>query len=260
MPQLLNENEVSYYLGTKHIYPKVEGGGSAESFIYNLDLSSLIPEGESYLMPDVYYDSEEDSEESIDLFDTINAAYKTGKEVYIKIKAPVDIVDTYTILLLQYTNSNEYEDTYFFEGVGAVNEYFYSYSLYVGKFIDSEEYHKAYSFRYFEMYSKSIGGTPIEYIYVTDPAYNLLEPNKYYVFVDYVTPITIYLSPGSSNTVDEYHFAFYCLDTAISLSMPNDIIWPKGNPLVIEPYTSYEINIINNRATWTSWEIPNYEP
>lgn len=27
MPQLLKENEVSYYLGEKHIYPRVEGGG-----------------------------------------------------------------------------------------------------------------------------------------------------------------------------------------------------------------------------------------
>ena len=35
MPQLLKENEVSYYLGEKHIYPKVEGGGSAGIPIVN---------------------------------------------------------------------------------------------------------------------------------------------------------------------------------------------------------------------------------
>lgn len=29
MPQLLKENEVSYYLGEKHIYPKVGGGSNA---------------------------------------------------------------------------------------------------------------------------------------------------------------------------------------------------------------------------------------
>ena len=33
MPQLLKENEVSYYLGEKHIYLKVEGGGSSDSGI-----------------------------------------------------------------------------------------------------------------------------------------------------------------------------------------------------------------------------------
>lgn len=41
MPQLLNENEVSYYLGEKHIYPK-GSGGSAEIPIINHGTSDAV--------------------------------------------------------------------------------------------------------------------------------------------------------------------------------------------------------------------------
>ena len=47
MPQLLKENEVSYYLGEKHIYPKGSGGGSAEIPIINHIASETVVSIES---------------------------------------------------------------------------------------------------------------------------------------------------------------------------------------------------------------------
>lgn len=44
MPQLLKENEVSYYLGEKHIYPKGSGGGSAKMPIVNHGTSGTVYE------------------------------------------------------------------------------------------------------------------------------------------------------------------------------------------------------------------------
>ena len=53
MPQLLKENEVSYYLGEKHIYPKVEGGGS--STIGLPIVTKLASETTATLDPDKCY-------------------------------------------------------------------------------------------------------------------------------------------------------------------------------------------------------------
>ena len=57
MPQLLKENEVSYYLGEKHIYPKIEGGGgSAEISIIthtSSETTVTINPGEYHVWPEM---------------------------------------------------------------------------------------------------------------------------------------------------------------------------------------------------------------
>lgn len=74
-----------------------------------------------------------------------------------------------------------------------------------------------------------------------------LLPNKYYDFTGDLTSLSITLS-GDSEA--HYHFMFFA-DTAITLTMPNNINMP--NNFVVEAGTTYEVDILKAYAVVQSW-------
>ena len=74
MPQLLKENEVSYYLGEKHIYPKGSGNDNSGIFMYQLDL------GQTDISIPGNYPIQDSNLASV-----VKEAVDAGKQVYISI-------------------------------------------------------------------------------------------------------------------------------------------------------------------------------
>lgn len=78
-----------------------------------------------------------------------------------------------------------------------------------------------------------------------------LTENKFYVFGE-VSSLTITLAtPANANIVNEYHFRFTSGSTATVLTLPNTVNMPSG--FSVEASKVYEISIIDNYGTVTSW-------
>lgn len=245
MPQLLKENEVSFYIGEKHIQPYGTGGGT-EDFIYDFDLASLVPEGEYELQPDTMYEGYFQG-----ALEAMEAAYQAGKNVYARITVP----NLGTHLLQGERRYYEFPEDTIIEFVfnGVINDYgiLTMFDFWIITPYDNMNC----GFKFFEINTATIGQTPYRISYDVGGTDITLEPNVYYEILDYAGPITVALSyPFSMDVVNEYTFSFYCLDTPVTLSLPYDVILDR--PLTLEPYTKYEVSIVNNFATWSSWEIP----
>lgn len=77
-----------------------------------------------------------------------------------------------------------------------------------------------------------------------------LPPNQFHIWGE-VTSLTLTLGTAKSGVVNEYHFAFTSGDTATTLSLPDTV----GTDIVVEPNMYYECSIINNRMTFSEWEV-----
>lgn len=77
-----------------------------------------------------------------------------------------------------------------------------------------------------------------------------LAPNKFYVFGE-VTSLTITLGTGDSDLANDYHFRFTSGTTATVLSLPQTVNMPTG--FAVEASKVYEISIVDNYGTVTSW-------
>lgn len=83
-----------------------------------------------------------------------------------------------------------------------------------------------------------------------------IEPNKFHVWPEMSSLNITLATPTDLTIVNQYTFEFTSGSTATTLSLPSGILWPKGNPLTSpEANMIYEINIRNNKATWSSWEV-----
>lgn len=82
-----------------------------------------------------------------------------------------------------------------------------------------------------------------------------LTPNVMHIWGT-VTSLNLTLAtPGDSNVVNLYSFQFTSGSTPTNLTLPSGVQWPKDNELTVEADTVYEINIRDNKATWSGWEV-----
>lgn len=82
-----------------------------------------------------------------------------------------------------------------------------------------------------------------------------IAPNVMHVWGE-VASLTITLAtPSDSGVVNLYSFQFTSGSTPTSLSLPASVQWPKGNELTVEAGMVYEVNIRDNKATWSGWEV-----
>lgn len=231
MPQLLKENKVSYYLGEKHIYPKVEGGGS-DIFIYKLDL------GKFNMSPGTY------PIEDTDLPLAIHNAFKAGKQVYISLS---NYPGAYVILPLTSVESTS--------GMGA-----YSFMLTtLGG--NPPKYHNVVNFMIMVAYSEqqsqslltiSITGT-IETRIVnhgTSDTTFALTPNVYHKW-GVVPSLTLTLDTPTNNAIlNEYMFMFESGSTPTVFSLTGTgLKWDENidtSTWTTEANTTYEFHIVNN--------------
>lgn len=82
-----------------------------------------------------------------------------------------------------------------------------------------------------------------------------IAPNTFHVWGT-VSALNITLTaPTDSNVVNLYSFQFTSGSTPTNLTLPSGVQWPKDNELTVEADTVYEINIRDNKATWSGWEV-----
>ena len=233
MPQLLNENEVSYYLGEKHIYPKVEGGGAGD-FIYDLDVSSLTSPGTLQIQDANFYPA-------------IDAAYRAGKNVHVRLTYQTYFSLNGAILNLYIAQEVNGVIAYMFNATAYNNTLFQGVSGLMMVATGSN------NILFWE--TASIGGTPIVNHTASETTVSI-EPNVFHIWPQMSSLNITLATPEDLTIVNQYTFEFTSGSTATTLSLPSGILWPKGNPLTSpEANMIYEINIRNNKATWSSWEV-----
>ena len=82
-----------------------------------------------------------------------------------------------------------------------------------------------------------------------------IAPNVFHVWGT-VSALNITLTaPTDSSVVNLYSFQFTSGSTQTTLTLPSVVQWPKDNELTVEANTVYEINIRDNKATWSGWEV-----
>jgi hypothetical protein len=82
-----------------------------------------------------------------------------------------------------------------------------------------------------------------------------IAPNTFHVWGT-VSALNITLTaPTDSNVVNLYSFQFTSGSTPTNLTLPSGVQWPKDNELTVEANMVYEINIRDNKATWSGWEV-----
>ena len=62
-------------------------------------------------------------------------------------------------------------------------------------------------------------------------------------------------APTDSGVVNLYSFQFTSGSTPTNLTLPSGVQWPKYDELTVVANTVYEINIRDNKATWSGWEV-----
>ena len=82
-----------------------------------------------------------------------------------------------------------------------------------------------------------------------------IAPNTFHVWGT-VSALNITLTaPTDSNVVNLYSFQFTSGSTPTTLTLPSGVQWPKDNALTVEANMVYEVNIRDNKATWSGWEV-----
>lgn len=78
----------------------------------------------------------------------------------------------------------------------------------------------------------------------------VLPPNQLHTWGE-VTELNLLFSEGTSGRVNEYMFSFDSGATATVLTLPETVM----SDLVVEANRHYEVSIVNNYLTWTSWAV-----
>lgn len=78
-----------------------------------------------------------------------------------------------------------------------------------------------------------------------------LAPNTEYKFPEMATLTVTLGSITDSNVVNEYRFRFTSGATATTLLLPDTVV----SDLVVEANRIYEVSIVDNYLTWTSWAV-----
>ena len=82
-----------------------------------------------------------------------------------------------------------------------------------------------------------------------------IAPNVFHVWGT-VSALNITLTaPTDSNVLNLYSFQFTSGSTPTNLTLPSGVQWPKDNALTVEANMVYEVNIRDNKATWSGWEV-----
>ena len=82
-----------------------------------------------------------------------------------------------------------------------------------------------------------------------------IAPNTFHVWGTVGSLNITLTAPTDSNVVNLYSFQFTSGSTPTNLTLPSGVQWPKDNELTVEANTVYEINIRDNKATWSGWEV-----
>ena len=77
-----------------------------------------------------------------------------------------------------------------------------------------------------------------------------LQPGKLYVFPEMAT-MTIQFMQTRIDTYREYHFIFQSGATATVLTLPEGV----KSDMAVEPNRIYEVSIVDNLLSWTSWAV-----
>lgn len=78
-----------------------------------------------------------------------------------------------------------------------------------------------------------------------------LAPYTIYHFTGEITSLTITLTPPEDGELAHYHFDFISGATAPTLTMPNSVTMPDS--FSVEATKRYEVDVLNNYGTVTSW-------
>ena len=82
-----------------------------------------------------------------------------------------------------------------------------------------------------------------------------IAPNTFHVWGTVGSLNITLTAPTESGVVNLYSFQFISGSTPTNLTLPSGVQWPKDNELTVEANTVYEINIRDNKATWSGWEV-----
>lgn len=82
-----------------------------------------------------------------------------------------------------------------------------------------------------------------------------IAPNVFHVWGTVGTLNITLTAPTESGVVNLYSFQFTSGSTPTNLTLPSGVQWPKDNELTVEANTVYEVNIRDNKATWSGWEV-----
>lgn len=78
----------------------------------------------------------------------------------------------------------------------------------------------------------------------------VLPPNEFHTWGE-VAELNLIFSEGDSGKANEYIFSFDSGVTATVLTLPETVM----SDLVVEANRHYEVSIVNNYLTWTSWAV-----
>lgn len=78
----------------------------------------------------------------------------------------------------------------------------------------------------------------------------VLPPNEFHTWGE-VAELNLIFSEGDSGKANEYIFSFDSGATATVLTLPETVM----SDLVVEANRHYEVSIVNNYLTWTSWAV-----
>ena len=78
----------------------------------------------------------------------------------------------------------------------------------------------------------------------------VLPPNEFHTWGE-VAELNLIFSEGDSGKANEYIFSFDSGATATVLTLPETVV----SDLVVEANRHYEVSIVNNYLTWTSWAV-----
>lgn len=82
-----------------------------------------------------------------------------------------------------------------------------------------------------------------------------IAPNTFHVWGTVGSLNITLTAPTESGVVNLYSFQFTSGSTPTNLTLPSGVQWPKYDELTVVANTVYEINIRDNKATWSGWEV-----
>lgn len=82
-----------------------------------------------------------------------------------------------------------------------------------------------------------------------------IAPNTFHVWGTVGSLNITLTAPTESGVVNLYSFQFTSGSTPTNLTLPSGVQWPKDNALTVEANMAYEVNIRDNKATWSGWEV-----